>query len=191
MQPLTPTTNRGGFDMAIQAVFLDRDGTIGGSDVVEYPGEFELFSFTKNIITELKCSGIKVFSFTNQPGISRGEALEETFIEELTDFGFDAVYLCPHHHNTGCCCRKPSTGMLEKAAKEHTLDLSKCAVFGDRWTDIVSAKSAGCIAILVLTGSGEASLKLNQRTSPVQPDYVAKDLQAGAAWLLENSIISK
>ncbi|MBP1947080.1 histidinol phosphatase-like enzyme [Virgibacillus litoralis] len=27
----------------IQAIFIDRDGTIGGSDQVVYPGEFQLF----------------------------------------------------------------------------------------------------------------------------------------------------
>lgn len=172
----------------LQAVFLDRDGTIGGSDTVEYPGEFKLFPYTDQIINELKVKGIQVFSFTNQPGISRAEATEDDFVRELKAFGFDEIYLCPHDHKEGCQCRKPSTGMLEKAAMEHSLDLSKCAVFGDRWTDIMAAKSAGCIAVLVLTGSGTAAYEQNQLTSNVQPDYVAENLQAGADWLLKPSV---
>jgi hypothetical protein len=30
-------------DNFIQAVFVDRDGTIGGNDTVVYPGEFQLY----------------------------------------------------------------------------------------------------------------------------------------------------
>jgi histidinol-phosphate phosphatase family protein len=172
----------------LQAVFLDRDGTIGGSDAVEYPGELKLFPYTAEVIEQLKAKGIQVFSFTNQPGVSRAEATEDDFIRELKAFGFDEIYLCPHHHKEGCQCRKPSTGMLEKAAKEHALDLSKCAVFGDRWTDIMAAKSAGCIAVLVLTGSGTAAYEQNHLTSNVQPDYVAENLQTGADWLLKPSV---
>jgi histidinol-phosphate phosphatase family protein len=169
----------------LQAVFFDRDGTIGGSDAVEYPGEFKLFPYTAQVIERLKVKGIQVFSFTNQPGISRAEATEDEFFSELKAFGFDEIYLCPHHHKEGCRCRKPSTGMLEKAANEHSLVLSKCAVFGDRWTDIMAAKSAGCIAVLVLTGSGTAAYEQNHQTSNVQPDYVAENLQTGADWLLK------
>jgi histidinol-phosphate phosphatase family protein len=172
----------------LKAVFLDRDGTIGGSDRVEYPGEFQLFPYTTEVIEQLKGKDIQVFSFTNQPGVSRAEATEDDFIRELKAFGFDEIYLCPHHHKEGCHCRKPSTGMLEKAAKEHSLDLSKCAVFGDRWTDIMAAKSAGCIAVLVLTGSGTAAYEQNHQTSSVQPDYVAENLQTGADWLLKPSV---
>ncbi|MGN1387901.1 MAG: hypothetical protein ACI4XS_14975, partial [Bacillus sp. (in: firmicutes)] len=58
----------------IEAVFLDRDGTIGGDDTIHYPGAFELYFYTPELIHKLKNSGIKVFSFTNQPGISEGKA---------------------------------------------------------------------------------------------------------------------
>jgi histidinol-phosphate phosphatase family protein len=172
----------------LQAVFLDRDGTIRGSDVVEYPGEFKLFSYTAEVIEQLKEQAIQVFSFTNQPGISKSEATEAEFVRELDAFGFDAVYLCPHHHKEGCLCRKPATGMLEKAAYEHSLDLTKCAVFGDRWTDILAAKSAGCIAVLVLTGSGKASYEQHHQTSMVQPDFVEENLKAGVDWLLSAAV---
>jgi histidinol phosphatase-like enzyme len=72
----------------LQAVFFDRDGTIGGSDAVEYPGEFKLFPYTDEVIERLKVKGIQVFSFTNQPGISRAEAPEDDFVRELKAFRF-------------------------------------------------------------------------------------------------------
>jgi histidinol phosphatase-like enzyme len=31
----------------VSTVFIDRDGTIGGSDTVVYPGEFSLFSYSR------------------------------------------------------------------------------------------------------------------------------------------------
>lgn len=45
--------------------------------------------------------------------------------------------------------------MLLQAANENDLDLRKCVVIGDRWTDLVSAQEAGCIKILVQTGAGK------------------------------------
>ncbi|MBH0161434.1 HAD-IIIA family hydrolase [Fictibacillus sp. 26RED30] len=176
---------------AFQAVFLDRDGTIGGSDQIEYPGDFKLFHFTEEVIQTLKFHNISVFSFTNQPGISRGDACVEDFISELSAFGFDDVYLCPHHHTESCDCRKPAIGMLKEAASDHNLDLSKCIVIGDRWTDMLAAKSAGCIAILVQTGSGKASWNQNHTSSNIQPDHVAATLKEGVEWLFEQTIIDQ
>lgn len=43
--------------MFLQAVFIDRDGTIGGSDSVIYPGDFKLFSDVAESIQQLKKSG--------------------------------------------------------------------------------------------------------------------------------------
>ncbi|ESU33178.1 hypothetical protein G3A_07340, partial [Bacillus sp. 17376] len=42
----------------IQAVFIDRDGTLGGSDKVIYPGDFELFPGVKESIKLLKQNNI-------------------------------------------------------------------------------------------------------------------------------------
>ena len=35
----------------------------------------------------------------------------------------DASYLCPHHPDAGCLCRKPAPGMLLQAAGDLGLDL--------------------------------------------------------------------
>jgi histidinol-phosphate phosphatase family protein len=175
--------------MNIQAVFIDRDGTIGGSDRVIYPGEFELFPDVAESVQLLKKSGILICSFTNQPGISKGEASLESFERELKDFGFDRIYLCPHQHNEGCYCRKPSSAMLEKAAKDNNLDLNHCVVIGDRWTDLLAANEVGCKKILVKTGSGKETYEkyINNeffgRWGEVKPDYVAEDFNDAVKWL--------
>ena len=178
--------------MTIQAVFIDRDGTIGGSDEIIYPGEFELYSGVEESLQQLKKASILICSFTNQPGISKGEASIRSFEEELKGFGFDKIYLCPHQHEEGCKCRKPSSAMLKKAAKENNLDLDRCIVIGDRWTDLSAADEVGCKKILVKTGSGKATYDkyINNeffgRWAEVKPDYIAKDLNEAIQWLMSN-----
>ncbi len=174
----------------IQAVFIDRDGTIGGGSEVEYPGDFTLFNNALLSIERLKKAGIKVLSFTNQPGIAKGIASAIDFERELLGFGFDDVYLCPHDPNHGCECRKPSPGMLREAARHHHLDLSKCVVIGDRWTDLLAAQEAGCYKILVKTGSGMDAFEKYRNSkyygewADVTPDAIAEDFVSAVEWII-------
>lgn len=168
----------------IQAVFIDRDGTIGGTDEVIYPGEFELFNFSKEAIKILKKRKIKKFSFTNQPGISRGESCIEDFTNELNSFGFDDIYICPHELIEECKCRKPGIELLQRAAIEHNLILQNCVVIGDRWSDMLAAAKVGAIKILVLTGAGKDAIgKHRDKWSKYEPDYVAENLLEAVMWL--------
>jgi histidinol-phosphate phosphatase family protein len=170
----------------IQAVFIDRDGTMGGDNSVTYPGKFVLYSFTPKAIKLLKNKGIKVFAFTNQPGIAIGEATEEDFINELIDFGFDKVYICPHSQENKCKCRKPETGLLLKAQEENGIDLSRCIVIGDRWSDMMAAERVNMKKILVLTGAGNETLgKQRSKWSEIEPEYVAKNLLEAVEWILK------
>lgn len=175
----------------IQAVFIDRDGTIGGvEDRVQYPNEMLLFPEVEESIKKLKAKGLLILSFTNQPGIARGEAKKEDFDVELLRIGFDRIYLCPHEHNSGCNCRKPMPGMLLQAASENNLDLRKCVVIGDRWTDLVSAKEAGCTKILVKTGAGKKDIKKYKngqffgQYKDAYPDYIAENFNDAVEWIL-------
>ena len=168
----------------IEAVFLDRDGTIGGDDTIHYPGSFELYPNSQEIINYLKTMGIKILSFTNQPGIAKGKATIQEFIDELLGFGFDEVFICPHSHTEGCKCRKPGTEMLMEGAKKHSLNLENCVVIGDRWSDMVAAAKVNCIKILVTTGAGQSSLTEHfEKIKDLNIEYVAKDLEDAAAWL--------
>lgn len=45
----------------IEAIFLDRDGTIGGSNDIQYPGEFQLFPQAKQAIKEIKHSAVFLY----------------------------------------------------------------------------------------------------------------------------------
>ena len=171
----------------MQAVFIDRDGTIGGNDEVTLPSDFQLYSFSKQAIALLKQNGIKIYAFTNQPDVSRGLCNAQDFVEELTDFGFDDVYLCPHQPSEQCKCRKPSKFLLEKAAKEHGLSLGSCAVIGDRWSDMLAGMTAGTKTVLVLTGAGHDALnKYRDQWHAENADYIAENLFDAVKWILDN-----
>ena len=175
-----------------KAIFLDRDGTIN-----EYVGflrkeeDFRLIPGVSEAIKKINNSGYLAIVVTNQPVIARGEVTEEG-LEEIhkkmeTLLGLDGAYIddiyyCPHHPDKGfegeipelkieCDCRKPKTGMLEKAAREHNIDLSSSIMIGDSTLDIKMAENAGMQSVLLKTGQKGEDGKYD-----VSPTLIAEDL---------------
>ncbi len=172
----------------LEAVFLDRDGTLGGDASIHYPGEFSLFPFTASVIDQLHSEKVKIFSFTNQPGIAEGKSSVQDFVAELRGFGFDDVFICPHRIEEHCRCRKPNTGMLIEARDKYGLELTNCAVIGDRWTDMLAASKTGSLKILVQTGAGKMTLaEQGGKSAELKIDFVAEDLQEAMEWLAHKS----
>jgi HAD superfamily hydrolase (TIGR01662 family) len=175
-----------GTALEIEAVFLDRDGTIGGNGHFIHPDKFKPYENFLSAIYKLKERKIKIFSFTNQHRISRGEATIEDFRKEFTSYGFTDAYICPHAMDSNCECQKPKPGMLLQAAKEYGLKLSKCIIIGDVGTDMIAADSVGATKILVKTGWGKASLNEYRYTwKDVEPDYIAEDIEDAVNWLIK------
>lgn len=169
----------------IEAVFIDRDGTLGGDGHFKHPKDFKLYSFTNKALKILKDNGIKIYAFTNQHRISRGQVTVEEFHDEFESYGFDKAYICPHPMDGDCLCKKPQPGMLLEAALEHNLNLHRCWIIGDTGTDMIAAEKVGASKILVKTGWGESSLgKYRDTWKDVHPDYIATDLYDAIKWLL-------
>lgn len=170
----------------LQAVFIDRDGTIGGTGHFIHPKDFTPYPFSKEALDLLKEKGIKTFACTNQHRISKDEATIEDFINEFQAFGFDDAFICPHGSTEGCECQKPSPGMLREAAEKHGVDLSKTAFIGDVGaTDMLAAHAVGALKILVLTGWGEGSLtQYRYSWADIEPDYIAENLLDAVKWLV-------
>ncbi len=173
-------------------VFLDRDGTINvDAGYVGSPSKVVLIEGAGRAIKRLNEAGIKAVVVSNQSGVARGmftlqdaEAVNKKLIELLAAEGarLDGVYFCPHHPDDGCGCRKPKTGLVEKAAKELGIDAGRSYVVGDKASDIELARNLGprVKAVLVLTGSGESErLRL-----PFQPELIASDLFQAIEWIL-------
>src|SRR5215471_17140080 len=147
-----------------RAVFMDRDGTI--SEEIGYmyhAGLYQPFPWTGPAIRKINESGMKAVLITNQSGIGRGYFSESTVDEvhavlkaELARHNalLDAIYVCPHHPDAGCDCRKPNPGMLLRAGKDMQIDLNRSYVVGDKYVDIELGHRVGATSILVLTGYG-------------------------------------
>ncbi|MCS6815998.1 MAG: HAD family hydrolase [Blastocatellia bacterium] len=186
-----------------RAVFLDRDGTL--SEDVGYAREaaqYRLFPWTIPALRALRQSGYRVIVLTNQSGVARGyfpEALvhevHRRFERELREHGaqWDAIYYCPHHpegsvpiYRQVCACRKPATGLVERAAREFALDLRRCLFIGDKYTDILLAHRVGARGILVLTGHGREQWERVQKEGWRPPDHVAENLWEAVRWVLHH-----
>lgn len=173
-----------------RAVFLDRDGTI--MEDANYVGKVDQVVLIPKAVSSLKRlqdAGYKLFVITNQSGVGRGyftrEAVESIHAHLNEQFneagvGFERYYICPHHPEDNCDCRKPKPKFLLDAAREYGLDLSRCFMIGDRASDIQAGLNAGARTILVLTGVGPETLAKRE----VKPDHVATDLSAAATWIL-------
>lgn len=175
-------------------VFLDRDGTIAEEvGYLNHESRFRLLPGTAEAIGRLNEARLPVIVVTNQSGVGRGyfpESLVQTVHElmrkQLAAAGahVDAIYYCPHTSADACECRKPKTGMLEKAAKEHGIELARSFVVGDRYGDVELARRAGACSILVRTGYGEGEYLWNSGKWAFQPDFVATDLSDAVTWIL-------
>ena len=72
------------------------------------------------------------------------------------------IYVCPHHWDEKCFCRKPMPGLFLNAQKDLSLDFSKIFFVGDQITDKEVAEKLQ-IKYLNL----EAGEKLNKRIMEV------------------------
>jgi|SRR5579859_262515 len=175
-----------------RAVFLDRDGTImEDSNYVGDVARVVLIPSAAPALKRLHDAGYKLFIVTNQSGVGRGyfthEDVESVHAHlnqhfEKAGVRFDRYYICPHHPEENCDCRKPKPKFLLDAAQEYGLDLSHCFMIGDRASDIRAGVNAGTKTILVLTGGGRETVAKQE----VNPDYVAEDIGEAASWILKH-----
>ena len=166
------------------AVFLDRDGVLTEEKgFLHNADEMVVCGFAKDCIEKLHKAGYLAIVITNQSGVARGYFTEDelrkmnTRLMEAT--GVDAVYYCPHHpdgkieqYRKVCSCRKPETGLIDRACKDFEIDLSRSFFIGDRECDIKTGQNAGIKTILVRTGYG-----LEEEKKDLYSDYIADDLR--------------
>jgi histidinol phosphatase-like enzyme len=96
----------------------------------------------------------------------------------------DAVYYCPHHPEFSgpCRCRKPQTGLIERAVSEHDVDVEGSYLVGDTTGDLLTGKSAGLRTVLVRTGKAGTDGLFE-----VQPDYSCDHLLEAVHLVIEIS----
>jgi D-glycero-D-manno-heptose 1,7-bisphosphate phosphatase len=146
---VTPTTRR-------PAAFFDRDGVLNvDHGYVHRPEQLEWIAGAPESVRLLNEAGYCVLVITNQSGVARGffdEAAVKSFHAHMQNVlagkgaHIDAFYYCPHHPEgtvkafaMACSCRKPRTGMLEQAAREWPIDVSRSFFIGDNEADMAAA----------------------------------------------------
>ena len=144
----------------LKTVFVDRDGVINQerSDYVKSISELEIYPNVAKNIKLLKDAGFLVIVITNQSAVNRGivtpemiNQIHNSIQDHLKKYGtfLDGFYYCPHTPDENCNCRKPKSGLLEKAILELNVDLNSSWMIGDSDSDIEAADSVGCKAIKI------------------------------------------
>lgn len=183
-----------------RAVFLDRDGVMNTErSYISRPEELELYDFTPPAIRKINQSGYLSVVVTNQSAIARNLCTEEevqtihkkmeTLLGEQGAW-LDAIYYCPHHPDKGfpeenplykidCDCRKPKTGMFQKAIEKFNINAGESYMIGDSERDIQAGSNAGCVTIGVRTGYGI-------RKTGLFPDYMFANLAEAVDFIVHD-----
>jgi D-glycero-D-manno-heptose 1,7-bisphosphate phosphatase len=184
-----------------KAVFFDRDGTV--TEEVGYLtdiSKLRLIPGAGPAIGKLKQAGFTVVLVTNQSGVARGYFPESLvhdahrLLEQMLEKDgarLDGIYYCPHHptagnsrHTVDCECRKPGTGLLDRAAKDLDIDIACSYVVGDKWSDVELAQRAGAKAVLVKTGFGPDDPGNKRPGHLKDPQHTARDITEAVEWIL-------
>jgi len=177
-----------------KAIFLDRDGTIN-VDVhyLDTPNNFKMYPGVGLGVKRLQDAGFKIIVITNQSGIARGyytletlERIHEKMLKEFEEYDahVDGIYFCPHHPDDSCKCRKPKTGMFEKAIEEHDIDIERSFMIGDKHLDMAAGKRVGVEVVLIPESDMKEDMLKNKDSWDITPDCLAKHFMDAVEWIL-------
>ena len=137
-----------------KALFLDRDGVINHDpgDYTTSLANFTILPGVKEFLKHATDKGYAIVVITNQGGIAKQKYSLGDFYE-INDFmksefekegiNFIETFFCPHHDAIGnCICRKPKSGMIEKAIAKYGIDPISSIMIGDKWRDLDAAHEA-------------------------------------------------
>ncbi|MCX5766074.1 MAG: HAD-IIIA family hydrolase [Gemmatimonadetes bacterium] len=172
-------------------VLMDRDGTInarpGRAEYVRRWADFRWLESTVEAMQRLAAHGFRFIVLSNQAGIARG-AVEASAVAEinahmceaLRERGVDvlATYVCPHHWDAGCECRKPAPGLFFQASQAHQIRLDRTIYIGDDPRDSQAAFNACCSSVLIGPDRHGADGRMDQ------PDRVAESMLEIEGWII-------
>lgn len=181
--------------MGNKAVFIDRDGTINiDGPYLDNPDRFEMYLGVGEGVKKLKDDGFKILVMTNQSGIARGYFTEDILLnihERMKmefikfDVKLDRIYYCPHHPDDDCDCRKPKTGLFEKAIEEHDIDVNQSYMIGDKILDVEAGQKIGVKTVLIPEAHARNEFLSTKNEWECHPDYVADDFVDAVEWILK------
>ena len=161
-------------------LLLDRDGVINQrAQKGEYISKWKDFKIIDETMEALKILSKLGFTFiviSNQAGISRGMIREEDLIEitsKMTGiFSNNEIkilntYICTHHWEDNCNCRKPDIELFCKASEEFSFRLDNVIYIGDDSRDCQAAFNANCASFFIGERSELSDLKKEEYPNKV------------------------
>ena len=155
-----------------RTLLLDRDGILNEKmpprTYLTRMGEYIPKASVVSTLESKLSSQTDFIIITNQPGISTGEVslefldrLHSRIIVELLLKGISVIglYVCPHHWDANCNCRKPKPGMLNQAILDYQLNRGTLLFVGDEEKDLDAAVAAGIEGVRITDEEGENSFK--------------------------------
>ena len=76
----------------------------------------------------------------------------QMFLLGISVIGF---YVCDHHWDEGCDCRKPKPGMINQAITDYNLNQRKLVYIGDEIKDMEAAGAAGIVGVRLTENPSE------------------------------------
>lgn len=189
------------FNSSLPAVFVDRDGVINeivwNEDIeqLDSPLSVDRFEFIDGAVEGLKLlkeKGYYVFVVTNQPAAAKGKTtlkklydINTYMISRLQNEGVDIddIFMCPHYTKElpltkekflikNCDCRKPKPGLILRALRKYSIDMTRSYMVGDSCTDVKAGSEVGLKTVFI----GDLKCDLCKKLGEYNPTYIAKDL---------------
>lgn len=155
-----------------KVVFLDRDGVINHDpgDYTKNISEFTILPTVVEALLKFKKNGFEFIVITNQGGIAKEMYTLNDFYEidqYMHNFFCENgvpildTFFCPHVDSvSNCLCRKPKSGMVEKAIAKYKVDAAKSFFIGDKLRDIECAERAGVKGIKIEVNGNLSEVEL-------------------------------
>jgi imidazoleglycerol-phosphate dehydratase/histidinol-phosphatase len=136
-------------------LFVDRDGTLIEEPPDQQVDALDKIRFMPGVfaaLAQLRDCGHRFVMVTNQDGLGTDsfalaafEQAQRFVLDAFASQGiaFDAIFVCPHFRHEHCACRKPLTGLVDAWVRAQAIDLARCAMVGDRDTDLEFAANLG------------------------------------------------
>jgi len=161
----------------LKYIFLDRDGVLNRkappAQYITRPEELVILPGVEEAVAALNRAGRKVIVVTNQRGIALGlyshddlNRIHDKLRAQLAAHGghLDAIYVCPHEAGQ-CNCRKPLTGLFERAYRDFPDATPESSVMvGDSLRDIEAGLRAGMATVLITGESTNSADDLRARS---------------------------
>ncbi|PIT16641.1 D-glycero-beta-D-manno-heptose-1,7-bisphosphate 7-phosphatase [Snodgrassella alvi] len=152
-------------------IILDRDGVLNAMQPqpISDPDQWLPLPGSMDAVAFLTQSGYTVVVAENMSGIGR----DQVSMQELNEVHgkmhthiqkaggrLSGVWFCPHTNNAKCNCRKPQPGLLLDILDRLHMKAENTWLVGDGIRDMQAIAAIGGHPVLVLTGKGKETLKM-------------------------------